>query len=145
MKKAIFDLDGTLALIDHRRHYVENGNKDWDSFFKACVNDKPNTPIINLYKMLMKTHEVFIFSGRSDAVIEETLEWLANETGIDHHNILMRPEGDYTPDVELKRYWVKELEINPKDVEIVFDDRQCVVDMWRELGFTCLQVAPGNF
>ena len=31
------------------------------------------------------------------------------------------------------------------NVECVFDDRQKVVDMWREIGLTCMQVAPGNF
>lgn len=30
-------------------------------------------------------------------------------------------------------------------VTAVFDDRQQVVDMWREIGLTCCQVAPGNF
>ena len=27
----------------------------------------------------------------------------------------------------------------------VADDRQKVVDMWREIGLTCFQVAPGDF
>jgi len=28
---------------------------------------------------------------------------------------------------------------------MVFDDRQQVVDMWRQNGLTCFQVADGNF
>jgi len=28
---------------------------------------------------------------------------------------------------------------------MVFDDRDKVVNMWRENGIPCLQVAPGNF
>jgi hypothetical protein len=35
------------------------------------------------------------------------------------------------------------LDIN--DVFCVVDDRQKVVDMWRENGLTCFQVAPGDF
>lgn len=31
------------------------------------------------------------------------------------------------------------------DVQYVFDDRQQVVDMWRSLGLTVMQVAPGDF
>ena len=31
------------------------------------------------------------------------------------------------------------------EVFCVFDDRQKVVDMWRDLGLTCFQVAPGDF
>ena len=32
-----------------------------------------------------------------------------------------------------------------KDIWFVLEDRQCVVDMWRGEGLTCLQVAPGDF
>jgi len=28
---------------------------------------------------------------------------------------------------------------------MVFDDRNSVVDMWRENGVRCMQVAPGDF
>ena len=31
------------------------------------------------------------------------------------------------------------------DVYLVVDDRQKVVDMWRNLGLTVFQVAPGDF
>ena len=31
------------------------------------------------------------------------------------------------------------------DVLCVFDDRNQVVDMWREIGLKCLQVQPGDF
>ena len=41
MKKVvIFDVDGTIADVEHRRHFV-NGNNDWDSFRKETVNDTP--------------------------------------------------------------------------------------------------------
>ena len=40
----IFDLDGTLALIKHRRHFVEGTTKDWRAFFAACVDDVPDMP-----------------------------------------------------------------------------------------------------
>jgi hypothetical protein len=38
----IFDLDGTLALIEHRRKYVERprGEQDWKAFYTACVDDR---------------------------------------------------------------------------------------------------------
>src|SRR5690554_5803596 len=44
----VFDLDGTLALNEHRQHYVERpvGEKDWRGFFAACDKDVPNTPVI---------------------------------------------------------------------------------------------------
>ena len=35
--------------------------------------------------------------------------------------------------------------VNINDVFLVVDDRQKVVDMWRDLGLNTFQVAPGDF
>lgn len=37
----IADLDGTIALIEHRRHFVRNGEHDWRSFYESCETDEP--------------------------------------------------------------------------------------------------------
>ena len=55
-KTVIFDLDGTLALIDDRRAIStkDNGKMDWDKFFDP-VNiqlDKPNWPVILMAQTL---------------------------------------------------------------------------------------------
>src|SRR5690606_19255438 len=41
------------------------------------------------------------------------------------------------PDVELKRYWLNQEYERP---DLVYDDRQRVVDMWRAEGVPCFQV-----
>ena len=50
MKNVIFDLDGTLALIDDRRKISTkpNGKMDWDVFFdpKNIDLDQPNHGVI---------------------------------------------------------------------------------------------------
>ena len=55
MKSIIFDLDGTLALIDDRRTLStkDNGKIDWDIFFDPNnINlDKPNQPVIKVAQM----------------------------------------------------------------------------------------------
>jgi FMN phosphatase YigB (HAD superfamily) len=56
-KIVIFDLDGTLALIDDRRALstdVGTGKMDWDIFFdpQNIFLDKPNTPVIKMSQML---------------------------------------------------------------------------------------------
>jgi len=142
----IFDLDGTLALIEHRRHFVEGEKKDWRSFFAACVDDKPNETVVEILNLLeMDGLIIWILSGRSAEVLSETRSWLA-ENNIKYDHLIMRKEGDHQPDVTLKKAWLDEFFINENEpVFCVFDDRQCVVDMWREHGLTCLQVAPGNF
>ena len=48
-KTVIFDLDGTLALIDKRRALAtKDGKMDWDVFFHRdnIKLDVPNTPVI---------------------------------------------------------------------------------------------------
>jgi len=41
MDTIIFDVDGTLTDVSHRRHYVTGGNTDWGKFFDEMVNDPP--------------------------------------------------------------------------------------------------------
>ena len=52
----IFDLDGTIALIDKRRELSTNKDYkiDWDIFFdpKNIKLDKPNYPVIDILKLL---------------------------------------------------------------------------------------------
>lgn len=139
----IFDLDGTLANIDHRRSLVEGNNIDWDSFYKACVDDIPNEVVIKMFNLLQNEGYVMvIFSGRGEIVRKESYQWL-RKNGIKPDMFLMRPEGDFTSDDELKRNWLKI--INKNDIFCVFDDRDKVVKMWRDEGVTCFQVAEGNF
>jgi len=151
MSTVIFDLDGTLANIDHRRHFVEGNHKNFDVFFKACVHDSPNPMVIDLfnYYHTVCMYRVLILSGRSDIVRDETIDWLSRHTtmhkSIISKNLLMRSDGDYTPDVELKKSWVDLYQLSPENVKLVVDDRQKVVDMWRSLGFECWQVAKGDF
>jgi FMN phosphatase YigB (HAD superfamily) len=161
MKRAIiFDLDGTLALIDHRRHFVEGDatlsvdeaekwRPDWDAFFEACDKDTPNAQVVALYKLLYLIPDidsrVMIFSGRSESVREKTHDWFSRHRIPLPDRFLMREEGDFTPDEQLKEQWLRKLQAEGYFVQMVFDDRQKVVDMWRRNGITCLQVAPGDF
>ena len=56
----------------------------------------------------------------------------------------MRPERNFRPDEPLKLEWLNNMDWKD-NVEAVFDDRDKVVNMWRENGLTCMQVAYGNF
>lgn len=155
----IFDLDGTLALIDHRRHFVEGATKDWRAFFAACVSDVPNLPVIRTLQALQRGGaEIWIWSGRSDEVQAETEEWLYRHGCLKSSMFLhwqpfappeafrMRKAGDHRDDVTLKSEWLHEIE--PPEwsrLTAVFDDRKSVVEMWRNAGVPCFQVAPGEF
>lgn len=144
----IFDLDGTLALIQHRRHFVEGKKKDWPAFFRACVDDEPNRPVIDtLWRLVAGGADIWIWSGRSDEVRYETQEWIHKHVAPAWGwPLKMRREGDYTPDHILKKSWLDAISQEERQrLVAIFDDRDRVVQMWRENGVAAFQVAPGDF
>ena len=147
-KIVIFDLDGTLALIDDRRDLAtkDNGKFDWDVFFNPdnISLDLPNVTVIQMANILHKQgFRIFILSGRSDVTHQATVDWL-NDNGVWWDHLVMRPQNQlYLPDNDLKQGWLDT--IGKDNVAMVFDDRNQVVDMWRQNGLTCFQVADGNF
>ena len=145
----IFDLDGTLALIDKRRVLAAkpNGKINWKTFFapENISLDEPNLPVIESFKAMKAAGFIVgIFSGRDEISRQETMDWLAKHE-IDPMFLRMRPKGSFTPDDVLKKAWLDEIAANGNEVMCVFDDRDKVVKMWRENGISCFQVAPGNF
>ena len=152
MKKnsVIFDLDGTIALIDKRRKISTkaNGKIDWDIFFDPnnIDLDEPNLPVIKSLQSFKKDgYKIIILSGRLETTKDATLSWLKNNN-VEFDIIKLRnntPTGKYISDVELKENWLKE--IGKENVLCVYDDRTKLVEMWRKNGLTCYQVADGNF
>jgi len=140
----IFDLDGTLADCEHRRHFVENKkNSDWKAFFEACDDDIPIWPVIYALMIHSQKYEIQIWSGRCESVRNKT-EWWLTYVGIDnlYSKLKMRQVGDYTPDDELKESWLREALERGEKIEAVYDDRPKVVRMWRRNGifvFDCNQ------
>ena len=140
----IFDLDGTIADIRHRRALVTGAKKNFDLFDDLCVDDGLNVEVAMILKLLKQVKwKIYIFSGRSERVRVQTEDWL-RKMMIRYDLLVMRPVGNYEPDDELKRKWLHSV-INPKEIVAVFDDRQKVVDMWRAEGLVCFQVAKGDF
>lgn len=154
----IFDLDGTLADYKHRQHMLDPalGEGRHKKFYEACGKDTPIVPIITMMqKLFWGLNDIWIWTGRSDAVERQTRLWLDKHTPLRGHydkvwltgvKLKMRSKKDSGTDDEIKERWLNEMD--PRDRErlvCVFEDRQRVVDMWRRNGITCLQVAPGDF
>jgi len=147
-KTVIFDLDGTLALIDSRREISigDDDKMDWDTFFdpKMISLDDPNQPVIDMANILSKQgYTIYILSGRSDVTYQATIDWL-NKHDVQFDVLTMRPQNHlYMKDSDLKQMWLDS--IGKDNVAMVFDDRNQVVDMWRQNGLTTFQVADGDF
>ena len=168
----IFDLDGTLAIIDKRRILagktkdgVPTNKMDWDVFFDPdnVLNlDEPNPPVIKMAQLFKADgFKIVIFSGRNDRSFDTTTQWL-NNNDVPFDLLVMRPDkfkdkswpiasGNpatkamrFMPDEILKKEMLDTF-VDKDDVFMTVDDRQKVVDMWRAEGLTCFQVAPGDF
>jgi hydroxymethylpyrimidine pyrophosphatase-like HAD family hydrolase len=144
-KIIVFDIDGTLANCEHRQHHVRQKPKRWDLFNKNIPGDTPHDDIIWLFKMLANGDTtMLIASGRGEENRPETVEWL-NQNGVFCTKLYMRPAKDSRPDNIIKAEILEQIRAEHGEPYMVFDDRNQVVDMWRENGVRCLQVAPGAF
>ena len=96
-KTVIFDLDGTLAIIDKRRALAAkpNGKINWGTFFapENIKLDEPNFPVIESFKAMKAAGFIVgIFSGRDEISRQETMNWLVKHE-IDPMFLRMRPNG----------------------------------------------------
>ena len=138
----IFDIDGTLANLDHRLHHWRETPKNWDAFKDGMKDDELIIPVFEVYHALRKdpTNKIVAVTGRGEDTRETTETWLNN-----HHiffdRIYMRTAHDRRQDTvikaELLEKLVKEFGELPT---MVFDDRPSVVRTWRKLGVFCFNV-----
>jgi predicted kinase len=132
----ICDLDGTIALMSNRDPYDAS----------TCEQDELNKPVAEIIRPYLKHHQVIFVSGRKEQDREPTLRWLQKHfTDLDDAMLLMRANEDNRDDRITKKE-IYETHIKDKyNILFVLDDRQKVVEMWRDLGLTCLAVAEGDF
>lgn len=131
----IFDVDGTLA------HMTERGAYDWDKVSTDRV-DEVVLEILNAYRAA--GCKIIICTGRDGACHDITKKWLA-ENDVYYDEFFGRAAGDIRCDSIVKAE-IYARDIAPKyAVKVVFDDRDRVVDTWRQFGLQCFQVADGSF
>ena len=146
MKTVIFDVDGTLADLSHRRHFVTKFIKNWTQFNAQMGEDVINPAVVELYNTLWDSqkYDIIIVTGRSEEFREVTEQWLV-WNHIPFNRLIMRKEKDNRQDSMVKQEILNLLKAEGKDILFAVDDRQQVVDMWRRNGITCLQCDEGQF
>lgn len=135
----ICDLDGTLALFGDRRSPYDASECD--------LVDEINPPVAETIRLFHQAgHKIIFCSGREDKYREATLRFLEkNIPDIKDFHLFMRRTGDFRKDNVVKKE-IFESQIQDKYwVKLILDDRDQVCALWRELGLTCFQVAPGSF
>jgi predicted kinase len=135
-KAILCDLDGTLCIM--------NGRNPFDA--ATCEKDLPNNPVLNVLKNYKKLgYTIILLSGRQDVHKPQTLNWLKNHE-VEFDLLLMRRFKDMRKDSIIKREIFDKEIANKYFIEFCLDDRNQVVDMWRnDLGLPCFQVFYGDF
>lgn len=136
----IFDLDGTLADIEHRVHHVRGQHKDYRAFHQNVDQDSPIHEIISLTHSIAEHNpstRVIICSGRSSECFAETKKWL-HDHDVHYDRLYMRPEGDTIPDRVLKQQMLDNILRFYNKPWLAVDDRDTIADVWRSNGIRTL-------
>jgi hypothetical protein len=141
----IVDLDGTLCDHSHRLHLALAGQ--WNEYHALCVDDKINEDVSWFLSMLKPDCFVIVLSGREESVKDQTIQWLVkHDVARFIDEILLRPIGDYTPDIILKPAMMDDyfngLNWHSR-VLVALDDRDKMIECWRLLGIPAWQVRQG--
>lgn len=143
-----FDLDGTLANIEHRLGYVRTKPKNWRAFEAGIPNDLVNEPVARVFLSMAASdynNDIILASGRSETSRAATADWL-ERNGLGHYQKLyMRKAGDYRGDDIVKQEILDQIIADyGKKPDLWIDDRPRVVQAIRERGVFVMDVYQGK-
>jgi FMN phosphatase YigB (HAD superfamily) len=147
-KYVITDLDGTLCDCRHRVDYAKIGQ--WDEFHSRCEADKPFQDVMFFLRHIRSDLGVGVLAltGRNQRYSLTTHRWLvAHQAPVDM--LLMRPddnfEHDYVMKIKILEQFFGSKEQVLKSVVLCLDDRDKVVEEFRNYGLSCWQVRQGDY
>ena len=134
---AVFDIDGVLADVSHRVHFLEQRVQDWRSFFAEAVHDPALVDGVALALEAARECEVVYLTGRPERCRSDTLQWL-REQALPEGSLHMRPDRDHRPARRLKPKLLSDVAAG-RIVAIVVDDDLEVCDAYEAAGWTVLR------
>lgn len=138
----VFDLDGTVCNVDHRKHWVATSPKNWDAWNAGISEDTPNCAVLDTLNALSKSFDIVLVSGRGSEYRQQTIDWLRKHD-VKFTELFMRSANDRRADDEVKAELADEVEKTYRILG-VFDDRQRVVKMWQSRGVFVFDVSQGK-
>jgi hypothetical protein len=139
-----------IALIDIDHTIADSGWRDpwlgqWDIYHSKSIDDKPIVPVIRAVNaMALLGWEVVLFTSRNERWRQTSLAWLVKHNVL-ASRLLMRPEDDFSPCGETK-YQMAILAFGEelKDVEMVWDNLESVLEPFRARGIVTMLVGAGS-
>lgn len=137
-KRAIvIDIDGSIADCDWRSDMRDSS---WDAFYQASAFDDAFGSVVDMVNSLYEAGwPIVCCTGRPEKWRSLTMQWLVR-WNVNVGELLMRPDGDYRPAPLVKVELVRNRFGDFSKVLCVFDDRDDVIDAFREVGVTAFQV-----
>jgi hypothetical protein len=141
-RAVIADVDGTLANVSAIRHHVASKPKNFDAFHSESANVPPNQQALDY---VARHHEagfvVLVVTARLQKWSGLTRTWLERHMPVPFDGPFHRPDGDFRPDVQVKRDIHRYL-ARTYDIRGCIDDNPNVVALWEELGIPT-EIVPG--
>lgn len=141
-KVYIFDYDGTLSDGTHRLHKLPTKDlhltESWLEFNSLSKFDTPFQETIDVMNGLFASGAfIIVLTGRSDAVIEESTQWLY-DAGAKYNVLVMRQADDNRKDTIIKEEFLRYIGLHR--ITAAWDDSVNVIKHFRSLGITTYQV-----
>jgi hypothetical protein len=129
----VLDIDGVIADVRHRLHYLAQRPKDWAAFFAAAADDPVLEIGADFAHKAATTHRIVYLTGRPERLRRATSAWL------DAHQLppgplIMRRDGDRRPGAVIKVHELRRLR-GESPVDLLVDDDETVLEAARSAGF----------
>lgn len=118
---AVIDLDGVLADVRHRLHFIDGPARDWDGFFAGIPADPVLPEGRAVVERLAADHRIVYLTGRPERTRPDTLDWLERH-GLPHGELIMRRERDRRPAKVTKPELLRQLADRGERIGVVVDD-----------------------
>lgn len=130
----ICDIDGCILENLHRRHLVpadRTVTRNWTTFNKACVDDKPIMPVINFVKHLAEANQgaIVFVTSRGENVRRQTSTQIQNHFSGLSCRLIMRNMEDDRNTVDYKKDVLEQLSTDFNESSILIDDHPGIIEM----------------
>ena len=135
---AVIDLDGVIADVRHRLHFLETKPKDWDGFFAGIPGDPVLPEGRAVVERLAADHELVYLTGRPETTRAETEAWLDRNV-LPRARLIMRRSGDRRPARVAKPALLRTYAARGRTIGVVVDDDLQVCEALERDGWPVLR------
>lgn len=134
MRTIVIDVDDSIRDAGWR------SSLSFDESYERSGEDLPHLDVVEMINAVSGTYRVVGVSIMPEKWRGRATRWLV-DVGVRLDDLLMRKDGDFRKELEVKRDFVM-LNMATDMIVCAFDDDERVVQLYRELGITAFQTFP---